>query len=124
MGASAQAGRPFEMDWRIMRPDGSIRFVHTKGQPVLDEAGHTVEIMGVVMDVTDRKRAERVLRRARERTPEARFAAMLGERTGLAREIHDTLLQGFTGVGLKLVAVANRMTGEPETRPRCGRSSG
>ena len=107
--------RGFAVDFRIIRPDGSIRFVHSKGQPVLDDAGATVEVMGVIMDVTDRKRAERALRRARERTLEARFAAMLAERTRLAREIHDTLLQGFTGVGLKLVAVANRVTGQPET---------
>jgi PAS domain S-box-containing protein len=107
--------RGFALDFRIIRPDGSIRFVHTKGQPVLDDAGATVEVMGVIMDVTDRKRAERALRRARERTLEARFAAMLAERTRLAREIHDTLLQGFTGIGLKLVAVANRVTGQPET---------
>ena len=115
MAAAMSERRGFELDFRITRPDGSIRFVHSKGQPVLDDAGAAVEVMGVVMDVTDRKRAERALRRARERTLEARFAAMLAERTRLAREIHDTLLQGFTGVGLKLVAVANRMTGQPET---------
>jgi PAS domain S-box-containing protein len=107
--------RGFALDFRIIRPDGSIRFVHSKGQPVLDDAGVVVEIMGVIMDVTDRKHAERALRRARERTLEARFAAMLAERTRLAREIHDTLLQGFTGVGLKLAAVANRATGQPVT---------
>jgi PAS domain S-box-containing protein len=115
MAAAMSERRGFELDFRITRPDGSIRFVHSKGQPVLDDAGAAVEVMGVVMDVTDRKRAERALRRARERTLEARFAAMLAERTRLAREIHDTLLQGFTGVGLKLVAVVNRMTGQPET---------
>jgi PAS domain S-box-containing protein len=107
--------RGFALDFRIIRPDGSVRFVHSKGQPVLDDAGAAVEVIGVIMDVTDRKRAEHALRRARERTLEARFAAMLAERTRLAREIHDTLLQGFTGVGLKLVAVANRVTDQPET---------
>jgi signal transduction histidine kinase len=74
-----------------------------------------VELIGVVMDVTERKRAERALRHARERVLGARFAAILAERTRLAREIHDTLLQGFTGVGLRLVAVANRVTDQPET---------
>jgi PAS domain S-box-containing protein len=113
--AAARERRSVELDFRIIRPDGSIRYVHTKAQPVLDEAGAAVEIMGVIMDVTDRKRAERALRRARERTLEARFAAILAERTRLAREIHDTLLQGFTGVGLRLLAVANRVTGQPET---------
>jgi signal transduction histidine kinase len=64
--------------------------------------------------VTERKRAERALRRARARALETRFATITAERTRLAREIHDTLLQGFTGVGLRLVAVANRVP-QPET---------
>jgi signal transduction histidine kinase len=61
------------------------------------------------------RRAERALRRSRERTLEARFAAVLAERTRMAREIHDTLLQGFTGVALRLVAVTDRVSGQPET---------
>jgi PAS domain S-box-containing protein len=114
MGAATREKRGFELDARVVRPDGSIRYVHTKAQPIFDASGDVVEFMGVVMDVTDRKLAERALRRARERTLEARFAAMLAERTRLAREIHDTLLQGFTGVGLRLVAAAKRVTGQPE----------
>ena len=113
--AAVRESRSFEFEFRIVRPEGSIRYVHTKGQPVLDDAGVMVEVMGVIMDVTDRKRAERALRQARERMLETRFVAMLDERTRLAREIHDTLLQGFTGVGLKLVAAANQVTGQPET---------
>jgi PAS domain S-box-containing protein len=113
--ATAREKRRFELDYRIIRPDGSMRYVHSKGEPVLDESGVAVEIRGVLMDVTERKRTEGALRRARERTLQARFSAILAERTRLAREIHDTLLQGFTGVGLKLLAVANRVMGQPET---------
>jgi signal transduction histidine kinase/ligand-binding sensor domain-containing protein len=47
--------------------------------------------------------------RARTRVLEARFAAVLAERTRLAREIHDTLLQGFTGVALSLRAATRRL---------------
>jgi signal transduction histidine kinase len=53
-------------------------------------------------------RLARAKRRARERVLEARFAAQLEERTRLAREIHDTLLQGFTGVSLQLLAAVGR----------------
>jgi len=102
------------MGARIVRPDGSIRYVHTLGRPVLGEAGEVVELMGVVMDVTERKRTGRALRRARERALAAHFAAVLDERTRLAREIHDTLLQGFTGVALNLVATTSRVSGPPE----------
>jgi PAS domain S-box-containing protein len=107
--------RGFEVELRIVRPDGATRYVRSKGQPVLDDAANVVEFMGAIMDVTEQRRAERALRRARERALKARFAAMLAERTRLAREIHDTLLQGFTGVGLQLLAVANGVTNEPKT---------
>jgi signal transduction histidine kinase len=49
-------------------------------------------------------RLARAKRHARERVLHARFTAQLEERTRLAREIHDTLLQGFTGVSLQLLA--------------------
>jgi PAS domain S-box-containing protein len=115
LAAAARESRSFELDLRIIRPDGAIRYVHAKGQPVLDDAGIVVEIMGVIMDVTEQKVAERALRRARERALEARFAAVLEERTRLARDIHDTLLQGFTGIALKLVAASSRVTDPPES---------
>ncbi|HEV7993984.1 MAG TPA: sensor histidine kinase, partial [Gemmatimonadaceae bacterium] len=47
---------------------------------------------------------------------EAQFSAMLEERTRLAREIHDTLLQGFTGVSFQLMAAMGRVGGPPEFR--------
>jgi PAS domain S-box-containing protein len=105
----------FEVNYRALMPDGSVRYIHTVGQPVTDAAGEVTELVGTVIDVTERKRTERALRRARERTLEARFAAVLAERTRLAREIHDTLLQGFTGVALKLLAASNRVTEPAES---------
>jgi PAS domain S-box-containing protein len=112
--AALREKRSFEIQARVVRRDGSTRNVRTGGRPVFDEAGEVVEFIGIMMDVTDRKRAARKLRRVRERVLRARFEAKLDERTRLARELHDTLLQGFTGVGLRLVAVANRMDGPPE----------
>jgi PAS domain S-box-containing protein len=112
--AAAREKRAYDMEARLVRPDGSIRHVHILGHPVLGPAGDVVEYMGVVMDVTARKSGERALRQARERVLEARFTAALEERTRIARDIHDTLLQGFTGVALKLVAGVNRVSGPPE----------
>lgn len=111
--AAVREGKGWDVDHRLRMPDGAVKFVHVLGRAVRDPAGR-LEFVGAVMDVTERKRAERALRRARERGLKARFAAVLEERTRLAREIHDTLLQGFTGIGLKLAA-ASRRTGSPET---------
>jgi PAS domain S-box-containing protein len=104
----------FRVQHRLLMPDGTAKYVRTVGHPVFNESGGLVEFVGVVMDVTRRRRAGRALRRARERALTARFAAMLEERTRLAREVHDTLIQGFTGVSLKLVAVSGRLSGPPE----------
>jgi PAS domain S-box-containing protein len=114
-GIAYREARSFDMDFRIIWPDGAIRHLHAMAQPVIDDAGAVIEVIGAVMDVTDRKRAERALRRARERSLQTRFAAVLEERTRLARDIHDTLLQGFTGIALKLVAASNRVTGPPDS---------
>jgi PAS domain S-box-containing protein len=113
METALREKRGYEMDVRIVRPDGSTRYVHSFGQPVFDQAGEVVEFMGVLVDVTERKRAELALRRVRERALKARFTAKLDERNRLARELHDTLLQGFTGVALKLVAITNQVDGAP-----------
>jgi len=54
----------FESDYRIVLPDGSIKYVHNVGHPVLNESGDTREFVGTVIDVTERKRIEEELRRS------------------------------------------------------------
>jgi PAS domain S-box-containing protein len=105
----------FEAEYRVVLPDKSIRHIHAVGHLVVGPSGEVVELVGTNMDVTERKRAERAVRRARDRLLQARFTAMLEERTRIAREVHDTLLQGFTGVALQLVAAAQRVSRPPET---------
>ena len=100
----------WELAYRLLMPDGRVKHVHVVARAARRAAG--VEFIGAVMDVTAAKRAQLEVRRARERTLKARFTAALNERTRLAREIHDTLLQGFTGVGLQLAAIARRVDDE------------
>jgi PAS domain S-box-containing protein len=47
-----------EFDWRIVLPDGSIKHLHSISHPVIDESGQIIEVVGTLMDVTGRKRAE------------------------------------------------------------------
>jgi PAS domain S-box-containing protein len=51
-------GKSYEFDYRIVRSDGSIRYVYGKGQPTLDQSGRTIGLFGTIMDITDRKQAE------------------------------------------------------------------
>jgi PAS domain S-box-containing protein len=53
---------PYSHDERIFRPDGSMRYLHTWAQPVLDGAGTLVRLLGVCQDITDQKLAEEQVR--------------------------------------------------------------
>ena len=61
-------GGEYEVEYRITRPDGSIRWIATHGRVELDERGKPVLVRGVSRDVTERKIAEEELRES-----EARF---------------------------------------------------
>jgi PAS domain S-box-containing protein len=79
-----------------------------------------------VRDITDRKRAEEALRRLhanaalqaemteRERAEQGQRTVVLEERNRIARDIHDTLAQGFTGIIIQLEAAEDVLTESPE----------
>src|ERR1700681_871231 len=54
----------FQVDYRIVLPDGTIKHLHTIGHPILNESGDLVEFVGTAMDVTAAKLAEEALRRS------------------------------------------------------------
>ncbi|HEY7697625.1 MAG TPA: PAS domain S-box protein, partial [Vicinamibacteria bacterium] len=58
----------FELDHRIIRADGEVRWLRTRGFPIRDAAGAVYRLAGVTEDVTDRKRAEGELRKSEART--------------------------------------------------------
>ncbi len=49
-----KSGTAYEEDHRIMRPDGTVRWVHEHGQVMLDEGGQPVRMVGVLQDRTER----------------------------------------------------------------------
>jgi PAS domain S-box-containing protein len=60
-----------EADFRIVVPDGKIKHLHSIAHPVMDASGQIIEVIGTVMDVTERKRVEDSLRRSESHLAEA-----------------------------------------------------
>ena len=87
--AALRSASVFEMEHRIVRPDGSVRRVRNRALPYFDETGKLVRYVGATLDITGAKQAEEALRAAARREAEAEalreadrrkdeFLAMLG----------------------------------------------
>jgi PAS domain S-box-containing protein len=52
----------YEVEFRILLPDATTKYIHTVGHPVLNASGELVQFVGSSTDITERKRAEQVTR--------------------------------------------------------------
>jgi PAS domain S-box-containing protein len=92
-----QSGSIYELEHRIVRPDGSVRWVYDRAQPYFDENRNLLRYVGATLDITARKQAEEALRKAHdelEKRVEER-TAQLNQTTELAkaerRRFYDVL---------------------------------
>ena len=60
-------GFQLQIEYRISRPDGAVRWIDVRSFPVRDEAGKFVRLVGIAEDITERKKEERVLAETHEK---------------------------------------------------------
>jgi len=63
MNARALSGNRTNTEFRIVRPDGHVRWIQDKSTPIFDRNGKLVRVNGVVIDITERKLAEEQIRK-------------------------------------------------------------
>jgi PAS domain S-box-containing protein len=99
--ATLEECKEYRIEKRIVRPDGSVRHVASRGEMILNEAHEQKMFIGSFLDVTEQKETEVALRKSQEELRE--LAAHLeqireDERKRIAREIHDELGALLTGI--------------------------
>jgi PAS domain S-box-containing protein len=103
----------FESKFRILRPEGSTRFVHSLGRPTFNDSGEIVEFIGVGMDVTESHIAsERLARSLKEsRALSARLHKVRDdEDRRIAREVHDEVGQSLTALAMDVAWLRNKLS--------------
>jgi signal transduction histidine kinase len=109
-----------DVEFRIVKPDGTVRHIHGIGHPVLGASGQLVQVLGTMVDVTERKRAEKA--RDRVRHLEADLAhtirvSTMGELTAsLAHEIKQPIGAAVTNAQSCLRLIDRDKPDLPEAR--------
>jgi PAS domain S-box-containing protein len=84
--------RGFSLDYRIILPDGTTRFVRAEARPVISPAGGIDDFIGTTMDITERKQSEELLRNAQVELARVSRLTMIGElAASIAHEINQPL---------------------------------
>jgi signal transduction histidine kinase len=111
-----ETGQPlleWELSGETAAAPGEVRFWHETVYPVTNSAGEVTGVGAIVVDVTERKRAEQALREAQlRRNLIAHLAtAQEEERKRIASDIHDDVLQGISSVVINLEQIESAHPG-------------
>lgn len=90
---SARLGAPrYDIEYRIVLPDGGLRWIGSQGSVEFDHSGHPALVRGVSLDITARKLAELDARQKQKEVTHLSRLAVLGELSGaLAHELNQPL---------------------------------
>jgi PAS domain S-box-containing protein len=95
--AGEGAGRQLPTEYRLLMPDGRIKYVLSLRAPAGPEFSGVGTIIGATMDVTERKNAEEALRRAQADLAHASRVNTMGELTAaLAHEVNQPIAAAVT----------------------------
>ena len=100
---SGQDGSQPPVEYRLLMPDGRIKYVVSLRAPAGPEFSGVGSIIGATMDVTDRKNAEEALRRAQADLAHASRVNTMGELTAaLAHEVNQPITAAVTNANASL----------------------
>jgi PAS domain S-box-containing protein len=94
------AGR-YNEEYRIMQPDGSIRWIHDRAFPIRGASGIVYRIAGIAEDITEHKRLEREILEISDQ-----------EQRRIGQDLHDSLCQHLTGTAFASRALQEKLASQ------------
>jgi PAS domain S-box-containing protein len=107
-----QSGEDFAIEYRVLRADGSVRWIASRGRLQPAKAGKPSGMMGVSVDVSERKETEDALRRHEQDLSKLTgriIYAQEEELRRLSRELHDDLTQRLAALALDAALIEKEL---------------
>jgi PAS domain S-box-containing protein len=80
----------YEVDYRVVHPDGAIKYIHSVAHPVFGPSGDVVEVVGTHIDMTARREVEEARHHAQNQLAHANRVATIGQLTAsIAHEVNQ-----------------------------------
>jgi PAS domain S-box-containing protein len=112
-----KTGRPTHGEWRVVWPDESVHWIAGRWQVLMEESGEPSRVVGVDMDITERKRSEEALADVTRKLINAQEL----ERTRIGRELHDDIGQRLAMLAIGLEQLQQESPALPaEVRSQMG----
>ena len=112
----------FELDYRTVNPDGTIKYVHALGHPVFNAAGDLVEFVGTSIDVTQRRRAEEARLDAQNQLAHVHRVTAMGQlAASIAHEVNQPIAATVTNAQAALRWLDRRPADLEEVRQALAR---
>jgi PAS domain S-box-containing protein len=87
-----RGGSRYDVEYRVIRPDGELRIVHSQGDVTWDDAGRPRRMFGIIQDITQSKRAAEALREAQMELAHVNRVTTMGQLTAsIAHEVNQPI---------------------------------
>ena len=104
----------YSAEYRCVWPDGGVHWIIARGRGLYAPDGQPLRMVGVTLDITERKQAEE----ARRRLLRQLVTAQEDERRRISRELHDQMGQHLAAIGLLLSSLKDSCRWEPTANTR------